>query len=537
MDEPTSGACNACRRHSPTMQTYRFFSFPVLLSSPPPLFPPAGLDSSIASEVMNTVKQLQQQTGSTILVTIHQPAMRIFDLFDGLVVLSQGRLAYFGPAHAEPLRFFERQGFACDGAMLNAAEALLEIVSGRVKRRSGAGATPEEEKEAEEGEGLLSLAASLVAGSGADGGSSNRTSATGSGCEGAAGGASPRSASAAAAAGRGGAGGDGERRQPPPGPAVVVLQAASAITPTAAAAVGLLPGRLKKRFAAKKANAAAAAAGKTTTSLAAASCASSSSSAGDAASSAAAEQQQAIHASLVESFASSDLARAHAARVAEELARGARQREAAELLAAQARGSPLAFISASFGRSGSKLFSASSSGLAAAAGDAGGGGADAGAAEQQQQSEQRGDDHQLSAAEEGGAPQKEAAELDSHAVLAPTPGRGRYGHSAAAGAGLALRAAAAAKHRSPRALEAAAAAANTNKLLLHAASPAEKGAPEKPPLYANNVLQEIWLLMIHRGFNRYGARSFSSFSEPPHCCAHPCLLRRGRLLRLQLSCC
>ena len=48
--------------------------------------------------------------GKTIVCTIHQPSSEIFELFDSLCLLAEGRLAYLGPlAHAS--LFFAEQGF------------------------------------------------------------------------------------------------------------------------------------------------------------------------------------------------------------------------------------------------------------------------------------------------------------------------------------------------------------------------------------------------------------------------------------------
>ncbi|KAJ1404562.1 P-loop containing nucleoside triphosphate hydrolase protein, partial [Ochromonadaceae sp. CCMP2298] len=57
--------------------------------------PTTGLDSAIAYEVMNVVRNMPSRT---CLATIHQPSPHIFALFDSLILLSAGRLVYFGPA-------------------------------------------------------------------------------------------------------------------------------------------------------------------------------------------------------------------------------------------------------------------------------------------------------------------------------------------------------------------------------------------------------------------------------------------------------
>lgn len=56
-----------------------------------------GLDSAIALEVMTAVKQLTKHN-RTAISTIHQPSPEVFELFDKLVLLSAGRIIYFGNA-------------------------------------------------------------------------------------------------------------------------------------------------------------------------------------------------------------------------------------------------------------------------------------------------------------------------------------------------------------------------------------------------------------------------------------------------------
>ena len=60
--------------------------------------PTSGLDSSTALDVMRVVASLAHTEGKTICVTIHQPSPAIFALFDDVLALKGGQLAYFGPA-------------------------------------------------------------------------------------------------------------------------------------------------------------------------------------------------------------------------------------------------------------------------------------------------------------------------------------------------------------------------------------------------------------------------------------------------------
>lgn len=67
--------------------------------------PTSGLDSQTALEVVQSLARLSAGSGCTVVVTIHQPSLAAFSLFDGLVLLAAGKLAYCGPAAAAPAYF------------------------------------------------------------------------------------------------------------------------------------------------------------------------------------------------------------------------------------------------------------------------------------------------------------------------------------------------------------------------------------------------------------------------------------------------
>lgn len=85
-----------------------------VLMNPPILLcdePTSGLDSFMAENVISTLKGLARK-GKTVLVTIHQPSSEVYQLFDNLLLMSQGRVAYMGPAR-EALGFFKNVGYPC----------------------------------------------------------------------------------------------------------------------------------------------------------------------------------------------------------------------------------------------------------------------------------------------------------------------------------------------------------------------------------------------------------------------------------------
>ncbi|KAJ2080619.1 hypothetical protein H4R24_002940 [Coemansia sp. RSA 988] len=86
-----------------------------LLTDPRLLFldePTSGLDSNSSELVVELVKSISAKRGIATLMTIHQPNARIFNTFDKVILLSQGRIVYFGPT-SDSIRYFESIGYQC----------------------------------------------------------------------------------------------------------------------------------------------------------------------------------------------------------------------------------------------------------------------------------------------------------------------------------------------------------------------------------------------------------------------------------------
>lgn len=85
-----------------------------LISQPTVLIldePTSGLDSSTATRVMKLLRQ-QADLGKNIILTIHQPSNRIFDMFDRLLLISQGKCIYQGST-METYKYFANINYVC----------------------------------------------------------------------------------------------------------------------------------------------------------------------------------------------------------------------------------------------------------------------------------------------------------------------------------------------------------------------------------------------------------------------------------------
>ncbi len=79
-----------------------------LLTDPSLLFldePTSGLSSEDTVTVMTVLRQLAD-AGKTILLVIHQPSLEVYKKLDNVVILSSGKLMYYGPAYPDSLCFF-----------------------------------------------------------------------------------------------------------------------------------------------------------------------------------------------------------------------------------------------------------------------------------------------------------------------------------------------------------------------------------------------------------------------------------------------
>lgn len=101
-----------------------------LLSSPSLLFLDectSGLDSSTAKNLIESLRDLANDENRTIVTTIHQPNKQVFDFFDRLILLSQGKLIWSGN-RVQCENFFAMNSFPVPSRW-NAADWYLLVVN------------------------------------------------------------------------------------------------------------------------------------------------------------------------------------------------------------------------------------------------------------------------------------------------------------------------------------------------------------------------------------------------------------------------
>lgn len=71
-----------------------------------------GLDSSTTFQIVNSLRQYIHILNGTAAISLLQPAPETFELFDDIILLSDGQIVYQGPRE-QVLEFFESMGFKC----------------------------------------------------------------------------------------------------------------------------------------------------------------------------------------------------------------------------------------------------------------------------------------------------------------------------------------------------------------------------------------------------------------------------------------
>lgn len=135
-----------------------------LVHDPPVLLldePTSGLDSASALCVVSLLKAMAVEQGKTIVLTIHQPGFRILELFDRVVLLSEGGVIHHGSlklletqlrasGHGIP-RHVNVLEYAID-AMESLAEEKTSIIGNRLLWNADSDAAEKEQRNEEEEE-------------------------------------------------------------------------------------------------------------------------------------------------------------------------------------------------------------------------------------------------------------------------------------------------------------------------------------------------------------------------------------------------
>jgi len=86
-----------------------------------------GLDSSTTYQITKFMKQMVHILDVTMVISLLQPAPETFELFDDIILLSEGQIVYQGPRE-NVLEFFETIGFKCPPRK-GVADFLQEVTS------------------------------------------------------------------------------------------------------------------------------------------------------------------------------------------------------------------------------------------------------------------------------------------------------------------------------------------------------------------------------------------------------------------------
>ncbi|KAG2598994.1 hypothetical protein PVAP13_5KG412600 [Panicum virgatum] len=86
-----------------------------------------GLDSSTTFQIVNSLRQSIHILAGTAVISLLQPAPETYNLFDDIILLSDGQVVYQGPRE-DVLEFFESMGFRCPERK-GVADFLQEVTS------------------------------------------------------------------------------------------------------------------------------------------------------------------------------------------------------------------------------------------------------------------------------------------------------------------------------------------------------------------------------------------------------------------------
>lgn len=85
-----------------------------------------GLDSSTTFQIVKSIRESIHILNGTAVISLLQPAPETYDLFDDIILLSDGQIVYQGPRE-NVLEFFEYMGFKCPERK-GVADFLQEVI-------------------------------------------------------------------------------------------------------------------------------------------------------------------------------------------------------------------------------------------------------------------------------------------------------------------------------------------------------------------------------------------------------------------------
>eukprot|EP00644_Phytophthora_capsici_P001183 jgi/Phyca11/129625/e_gw1.86.8.1 len=88
-----------------------------------------GLDSAATFDIVKALRTWCKTLGGSVIVALLQPSPEVVELFDDILMLSEGQMVYHGP-RTEILAYFEERGFSCP-PRVDPADFLIEVTSGR----------------------------------------------------------------------------------------------------------------------------------------------------------------------------------------------------------------------------------------------------------------------------------------------------------------------------------------------------------------------------------------------------------------------
>lgn len=74
--------------------------------------PTRGLDSKSAADFARELRREADQNEKTMIATMYQAGNAIYDQFDKVLVLAEGRVIYYGPRNLA-MKYFIDLGFVC----------------------------------------------------------------------------------------------------------------------------------------------------------------------------------------------------------------------------------------------------------------------------------------------------------------------------------------------------------------------------------------------------------------------------------------